>query len=95
MTAPAASDTLMGIAATQTVTNKRNQPRSYTVADTATLTPEIDTYSEFSITALAQALTIANHSTSTPVNGEKIFIEITPDATPRAISFGTNYVAKA
>lgn len=77
------------------VETKIRSPRVYTTTSTATLTPEIDTYDEFALTALAEALTIANHSTSTPTNGDKILITITPDATPRAISFGTNYVAKA
>lgn len=80
---------------TQTLTNKRHTKRVYSTTSTATLTPEISTYDIFVLTALATNLTIANHSTSTPTDGEMIMIEIQPDATPRTLTFGTNYVAKA
>lgn len=81
-------------AGTATVTNKRVQDRVFTVADTATLTPEIDTYDVFDVTALAQALTIANHVTSTPADGEMMRIRILDNGTARALTFGTNYVAR-
>ena len=77
----------------QTLTNKRNIKRAYTTTSLATLTPEIDTYDMFSLTALAHALDIANHVTSTPTAGACILIDILPDATPRALTYGTNYVA--
>lgn len=79
---------------TTTFTNKRVQPRAYSAASTATLTPEIDTYDVYQLTAQAAAINIANHVTSTPTDGEKQLIHITSDATPRAITYGTNYVAK-
>jgi hypothetical protein len=73
-------------------------PRIYTVASIAgspgVLTPEIDTYDYFEITAQAADLNIANKSTSTPTGGEKMIIAITSDATPRALTYGTDYVAK-
>lgn len=77
----------------QTLTNKRNTKRAYSTTSLSTLTPEIDTYDMFSLTALAHALDIANHSTSTPTAGDCILVNITPDATPRALTYGTNYVA--
>lgn len=83
------------ISSTNTITNKRNQKRVYSTTSLSTLTPEIDTYDVFCLTAQATALTIANHSTSTPANGEMILIRILDNGTARAISFGTNYVAKA
>jgi hypothetical protein len=89
---------IVGTTDTQTLTNKRINPRIYTTSSIAgtpgVLTPEIDTYDNFEITAQAAALNIANHSTSTPVQGNKIIIAITSDATPRALTYGTNYVAK-
>jgi hypothetical protein len=88
-----ASDTIVGRTTTDTLTNKRKQPRVYTVASTATLTPEIASYDLFTITAQAASLTIANHSTSTPAAGEKMIIRIKDNATARAISFGTYYRA--
>ena len=81
-----------------TLTNKRITPRIYTTTSLAgtpgTLTPEINTYDYFELTAQAAALNIANMSTSTPTGGEKMIIAITSDATPRALTYGTAYVAK-
>lgn len=59
------------------------------------ITPEISTYDIFIRTTQAHALAIYNHSTSVPVNGDMILFEILGDATPRAISYDTMYVAKA
>jgi len=84
---------IVGKTTTQTLTNKRNTKRAYTTTSLATLTPEIATYDMFSLTAQAEALNIANHSTSTPNAGDCILINITPDATPRALTYGNNYVA--
>ena len=86
---------IVGKTTAQIITNKRITRRVYSTTSLSTLTPEISTYDEFALTAQAAALTIANHSTSTPVDGDKMLITITPDATPRALSFGTAYVAKA
>lgn len=68
--------------------------RVYTTTSLSTLTPEYDTYDTFSLTALAANLTIANHSTTTPAHGDMIIIDIIDNATPRTLTFGTNYVAK-
>ena len=87
------SDTYVGRTTTDTLTNKRNQTRIYATTSTATLTPEINTYDKFNITALAVALNIANHSASTPADGEKIMIRIKDNATARALTFGTYYRA--
>jgi hypothetical protein len=65
----------------------------FSTASTATLTPEIDTYDAFTITAQAAALNIANHSTSTPTDFEKMQIRILDNGTARAITYGTNYDA--
>lgn len=83
------------VSSTNTITNKRKQPRVYSTASNTSLTPEIDTYDIFHITALAGAITINNHSTSTPADGELMEIRLLDNGTARAISFGTNYVAKA
>ena len=72
----------------------RITPRVYSIASTSTLTPEIDTYSAFTITALAANLTIANHSTSSPSDFEMIKIRILDNGTARTLTFGSNYVAR-
>lgn len=80
--------------AVATLTFKRITKRVYTTASTATLTPEKDTYDLFHITALAGALNVANHSTTTPADGDQIQIRLLDDGTARAITWDTNYVAK-
>lgn len=82
---------VFGAATTNTVTNKRIQERVYTTTSTATLTPEVAIYDMFVLTAQAAALTIANQSTSTPVDGEDMTFRIKDNATARAITYGTNY----
>jgi len=78
-----------------TETNKRIQKRVDSQTTTDTITPEISTYDIFVRTAQAHALVINNHSTSTPAEGEMMLFEITSDATPRAITYGNKYLAKA
>lgn len=80
---------------TETVTNKRNQPRVYSAANNASLTPEIDTYDIFHLTAMSANTTINNHSTSTPADGEQMRFRFLDNGTARTLSWGTNYVAKA
>ena len=83
------------ISSTNILTNKRKQPRVYSTASNTSLTPEIDTYDVFHITALAGAITINNHSTSTPADGEMLLIRLLDNGTARAITWGNAYVAKA
>ena len=82
-------------AAAVTVTNHRFTRRVDAQATTNDITPEISTYDIFIRTALAHALVINNHSTSTPVDGDMMLFEILSDATVRAITYGNKYVAKA
>lgn len=83
--------TVPTISSTNTVTNKRNQKRVYSTTSLATLTPEIDTYDVFCLTAQAAALTIANPVTSTPANSEMMLIKILDDGTSRSLSYGNQY----
>ena len=87
--------TMITSASVSTLTNKRIQPRTYTTSSIGTLTPEIANYDIFHITALTGSLTIANHSTSTPVDGELLEIRLLDNGVAHSISYGTNYVAKA
>lgn len=66
-------------------------PRVYSVADAATITPDISLYDAVDITAIAQAFTIAN-PTGTPANFQKLTIRIKDNGVPRTIVFGTSYV---
>lgn len=85
-------DKIVLASSVDTLANKRVTKRVYSTTSLATLTPEIANYDAFELTAQAEALTIANHSTSTPTNFEQIKIRIKDNGTPRAISFGTNYI---
>lgn len=83
------------ISSTNTLTNKRKQPRVYTATNNASLTPEIDTYDIFHLTAMSAATTINNKSTSTPADGEIMQFRFLDNGTARALTWGTDYVAKA
>jgi len=64
--------------------------RSITVASTATLTPDLDNYDSFTVTAQAAGLTIAN-PTGTLQDMREFTIRIKDNGTPRVISYGTQY----
>lgn len=90
----ASTVTASDVVATRGITG-RPVKRVYSTTTLTTLTPEISTYDIFHLTALASALTIANHSTSTPADGDMMLIRLLDNATPRALTFDTAYVAKA
>lgn len=67
-------------------------PVVYTVASTATLTPAIDLYDSFEVTAQAEALLIDN-PTGAISNFSGFIIRVTDNGTARALSFGNKYRA--
>lgn len=77
------------------LSNARKIPRSSSASTAVTLTPEVDTSDLFILTALSGNLTIANHVTSVPEDGELLEIQIKDNGVARSISFGTNYKAMA
>jgi len=82
---------IVGTSDTQELTNKRNKKRVYSTTSASSLTPEISTYDIFEFTALAENLTINNHSSSTPVNGEMMMFIIKDNGTARTISWGNKF----
>ena len=94
--ATATSATTAGSATTATnvsgglVSNARVDLRTSTVADTATLTPDISADDQFNITAQAQALTVAA-PIGTPVDGNKLMLRILDNGTSRAITWNATY----
>lgn len=75
LTLPAVTDTVQAIAATQTVTNKRNQPRTASSTTSATLTPDLASANVYFRTTQTETLTIGA-PTGTPVIGEVITIYV-------------------
>jgi len=81
--------------ATATLTNKRVNPRTSTVASSATPTINTDTTDIFTITALAADITSMTSSLSgTPVNGQKLIIRILDNGTARAITWGASFASR-
>lgn len=92
MTFPGSSDTVTGIGATQTLTNKRITRRTVTTTQSATPAIDTDNGDIFTITGLAQAITSMTSSlTGTPNDGDLIEIRITDNGTGRAITWGTSF----
>jgi hypothetical protein len=87
-------DELVDKTTAQTFTNKRNTKRVYTAANNASLTPEIDTYDIFHLTAMSANTTINNHSSSTPADGDTMIFRFLDNGTARTLTWGTAYVAK-
>lgn len=83
------SGTLATLAGTETLTNKRVNPRVDTIASAATITPPADTCDMYTVTALATNPTIAAPS-GTPVNGQKLILRIKDNGVSRAITWTTS-----
>lgn len=66
--------------------------RSISASSTATLTPDIDSYDLFILSAQASALLIAN-PTGTAVLGNGFMIDIEDNGTARAITYGNLYTS--
>lgn len=74
--------------------NSQNQfnTRSISTTTTPTLTPDIDSYDLFVLSAQSTALVIAN-PTGTPVLGNGFMIDIEDNGTARAITYGNLYTS--
>jgi len=90
-TFPAATDTLVGRASTDTLSNKRNQPRVSSSAS-GDITPTKVDFDRYIRTAQSAAITINNPTMDI---GEVVAIQLTDNATARAITFGGHYVGLA
>lgn len=79
--------TASGIA---TLTNKRIDPRTFSTASTATLTPNIASFDQYNLTAQAVGLTVAA-PTGTPVDGNRITLRILDNGTGQTITWNATY----
>jgi len=75
---------------TETLTNKRIDPRVTSAASASTLTPNIATADIYAYTALAAGLTI-NAPTGTPLDGDKLMFRLLDNGTSRALTWNATY----
>lgn len=75
---------------TDTLTNKRIDPRVVSAASASSLTPSIATADVYAYTALATGLTI-NAPTGTPVDGNKLIFRLLDNGTGRALTWDATY----
>lgn len=83
------SSNVVTINETQTLTNKRVNPRVTSITSSATITPTGDSSDQYDVTALATGATIAAPS-GTPVDGQKLIIRIKDNGTPQTLSWTTS-----
>ena len=82
----AIDSTVATLSGTQTLTNKRINPRISSTTSTATLTVNSDSFDQAVLTAQAVALSVAA-PTGTPVNGQKLTVRFKDNATAQTISW--------
>lgn len=76
------------------MTDVRVTPRVVTTASSATPSINTDVTDQFTITALAAAITsMTTNLTGTPTDGQKLMIRIKDNATARAITWGASFVS--
>jgi hypothetical protein len=75
---------------TETLTNKRIDPRVTSAASASSLTPDISASDVYAYTALAAGLTI-NAPTGTPVDGDKLMFRLLDNGTSRSLTWNATY----
>lgn len=75
---------------TETLTNKRIDPRDVTATTATSLTPDVSVGDIYCYTALASGLTI-NAPIGTPTNGDKLIFRFLDDGTGRALTWNGTY----
>jgi hypothetical protein len=90
LTLPTTTDTLVGKATTDTLTNKRIDPRDVIATTATTLTPDLSVGDMYAYTGLASALTI-NAPTGTPTNGEILLFRFLDNGTAKNLYWDGTY----
>lgn len=92
LTFPGASTTIVGTTDTQTLTNKRIDPRTATSAtNNTTPTPDVSTTDEYIATAMTVNM-VFGAPTGSPVQGTKLMIRIKDSGSIRTIGWNATYV---
>ena len=81
---------MVGTNATQTLTNKRIDPRVSSTTSTASITPDISSFDMYALTAQAATLTI-NAPTGTPVDGDKLMFRILDNGTSQTLTWNATF----
>lgn len=86
------SGAFVGTTDTQTLTNKRIDPRVTTTSSSSTPTPDSDASDMYTVTALAAGATFGA-PTGTPVQGQKLIIRVKDNGTARTLAYNAIYRA--
>ena len=86
----AIDSTVATLTGSQTLTNKRIDPRVTSAASASSLTPSVATADIYAYTALAANLTI-NAPTGTPVDGDKLIFRLLDNGTSRTLTWDATY----
>lgn len=93
LTLPAGTtDTLVSWAGTETLSQKRINPRVTSATSASSLTPDVSVADMYVYTALAAGLTI-NAPTGTPVGGNRLRFRFRDNGTGRALTFNATFRA--
>jgi hypothetical protein len=88
--APGASGNVLTSNGTTWVSSAPNKPRVGTTASSATPSIDCGLYDQYTITALAAAITGVT-ITGTPTDGQKLLVRIKDNGTARAITWGASF----
>lgn len=76
----------------QTLSNKRIDPRNVVAASASSVTPDVSAGDIYAFTALATGLTI-NAPIGTPTDGDKLIFRLLDNGTGRALTWNATYTA--